>query len=242
MRGRAQYVTLQWTPQIKIGIINVYAFNYTGSRARLWNKIKTFPLPQANWLLGGDFNIIYQLSDKLGSQPSTGKGPCELTWGELQIHLGISNCFSADEFRKLTPKTFSWDNRRAAPDMICSRLDRLYLNQQLIRIGGQTAIWPTLAHVSDHAPSWIRNSQTAFVPGRCIFDNIFMAQSAMDWAVESNQPLIILLLDLEKAYDRVSWTFLQQTMLHIGFHKSGLTWSCLYAMMHQQEFCSMNTP
>lgn len=66
-------------------------------------------------------------------------------------------------------------------------------------------------------PSWIRNSQTAFVPGRCIFDNIFMAQSAMDWAVESNQPLIILLLDLEKAYDRVSWTFLQQTMLHIGF-------------------------
>lgn len=36
--------------------------------------------------------------------------------------------------------------------MICSRLDRLYLNQQLIRIGGQTAIWPTLAHVSDHAP------------------------------------------------------------------------------------------
>lgn len=43
-----------------------------------------------------------------------------------------------------------------APGMICSRLNRLYLNQRLIQIGAQTAIWPTLVHVSDHAPVYMR--------------------------------------------------------------------------------------
>lgn len=44
-----------------------------------------------------------------------------------------------------------------------------------------------------------------------------MARSAMDWAEESDQPLILLLLDFEKTYDRVSWKFLQQTMIPMGF-------------------------
>lgn len=64
MKGRVQYVTLQWTSLLKIGIINVYAFNYTGSRSRLWTKIRHYPQPEAHWILGGDFNMIDQLDDK----------------------------------------------------------------------------------------------------------------------------------------------------------------------------------
>jgi hypothetical protein len=35
-----------------------------------------------------------------------------------------------------------------------------------------------------------------------------MAFGAMEWAKESDQDLIMLLLDFEKAYDKVNWTFL----------------------------------
>lgn len=64
---------------------------------------------------------------------------------------------------------------------------------------------------------WILPSQTGFVPNRCILDNIFLAFEAIEWSLESNQNISMLLLDFEKAYDRVSWTFLHQTMLKMGF-------------------------
>jgi hypothetical protein len=64
---------------------------------------------------------------------------------------------------------------------------------------------------------WILPSQTGFVPNRCILDNIFLAFEAIDWSLESNQDISMLLLDFEKAYDRVSWTFLEKTMEKMGF-------------------------
>nr|PNR49067.1 hypothetical protein PHYPA_010963 [Physcomitrium patens] len=163
MKGRVQYVTLQWTPFLIIGIINIYAFNCTGSRSRLWTKIRHYPLPEAHWILGGDFNMIDQLDDKQGGQDTIGRGQREqVAWGDLQVHLGLQDSFRADEFRKLSTKKFSWDNRRYAPGMICSRLDRFYLNHTLIQLGGQTSIWPSLTHVSDHAPVVLKIHQQHF--------------------------------------------------------------------------------
>lgn len=68
---------------------------------------------------------------------------------------------------------------------------------------------------------WILPSQTGFVPNRCILDNIFLAFEAMEWTLENHQDLSMLLLDFEKAYDRVNWTFLKKVMERMGFH---LTW------------------
>nr|PNR27500.1 hypothetical protein PHYPA_029652 [Physcomitrium patens] len=96
--------------------------------------------------------MIDQLDDKQGRQDIIGRGQREqVPWGDLQVHLGLQDSFRADEFRKLSTKKF-WDNRRNAPGMICSGLDRFYLNHTLIQLGGQTAIWHSLTHVSDHAP------------------------------------------------------------------------------------------
>ena len=66
---------------------------------------------------------------------------------------------------------------------------------------------------------WILPSQTGFVPNRCILDNVFLAFEAMEWTMENKQALGMLLLDFEKAYDRVNWTFLRETMVTMGFHE-----------------------
>ena len=39
----------------------------------------------------------------------------------------------------------------------------------------------------------------------------------VEWAKASSQHLAILLLDFEKAYDRVDWDYLEGTMLRMGF-------------------------
>jgi hypothetical protein len=39
----------------------------------------------------------------------------------------------------------------------------------------------------------------------------------MEWVVESNQPMVMMLLDFEKAYNQVERDFLERTMAALGF-------------------------
>ena len=54
--------------------------------------------------------------------------------------------------------------------------------------------------------------QKGFLPGRQIFDNVKEAQCLIDRAAQLDTPLYLLLLDQEKAYDRVDWGFLWRTL------------------------------
>jgi hypothetical protein len=67
------------------------------------------------------------------------------------------------------------------------------------------------------------------VEGRSILDNVFMAQEALGWAEESNQDLVLLLLDFEKAFDRIEWNFLFTALEKLGFKDIWIRWvSSLY--------------
>jgi hypothetical protein len=59
---------------------------------------------------------------------------------------------------------------------------------------------------------------------RSIIDNVFLAIEAMEWATETNQPMVMLLLDFEKAYDRVEWGFLEGTLNKLGFNSTWISW------------------
>ncbi len=70
----------------------------------------------------------------------------------------------------------------------------------------------------------IRSNQTGFVEGRSIQDNVFMAQEGLGWAEESNQDLVLLLLDFEKAFDRIEWGFLFRAVEQLGFSQTWVHW------------------
>jgi len=70
----------------------------------------------------------------------------------------------------------------------------------------------------------IRPNQTGFVEGRSILDNVFIAQEALSWAEESNQDLVLLLLDFEKAFDKIEWNFLFIALEKLGFEDTWIRW------------------
>lgn len=74
----------------------------------------------------------------------------------MVFHLGLQDSILADSFCKLTQKHFTWDNRRHPPANICTRIDRAYLNPELIDMGGHVGIWRILLNISDHAPIFIK--------------------------------------------------------------------------------------
>ncbi len=67
-------------------------------------------------------------------------------------------------------------------------------------------------------------NQTKFVKGRCILDNTFLAQEALDWVVESDRDLVLLLLDFEKAFDMIEWGFLFPALSKLGFSPKWIQW------------------
>lgn len=50
----------------------------------------------------------------------------------------------------------------------------------------------------------IRKTQIGFVGGHNILDNIFLAKESLAWDLESNHNLVLMLLDFEKAFDKIS--------------------------------------
>jgi hypothetical protein len=63
----------------------------------------------------------------------------------------------------------------------------------------------------------VSHNQSAFIKGRYILESVVTAHEVVHSVHKSQQPGIILKLDYEKAYDRVSWSFLFRMMAVRGF-------------------------
>lgn len=97
--GRAQYITIQLSHSLLLGIINVYGFSDPGPRAMLWNHLANTDLPDAQWIIAGDFNNIEQASDKQGGSSNSNITRRELeAWNRLLMRLGCRDAHHIGSF------------------------------------------------------------------------------------------------------------------------------------------------
>lgn len=97
----------------------------------------------------------------------------------------------------------------------------------------------------------IEDSQSAFIPGHLLSDNIIVGFEILHWMRNrraGRSGYAALKLDMSKAYDRVEWDFLQSLMGRLGFDERWTTkiMNCVrtisYSFRVNQEVASPITP
>ncbi|GJR84179.1 RNA-directed DNA polymerase, eukaryota [Tanacetum coccineum] len=78
-------------------------------------------------------------------------------------------------------------------------------------------------------PSVVGDVQMAFIKGRQITDGPLLVNEIISWAKKHRKKLLLLKIDFEKAFDSLSWSFLESIMAQMRFGEKWRNWihSCL---------------
>ena len=79
-------------------------------------------------------------------------------------------------------------------------------------------------HINSVADHIISPTQTAFMRGRNILEGVVILHETIHELHRKNQSGIILKIDFEKAYDKVKWNFLLQSLRMKGFSSKWIEW------------------
>ena len=164
-------------------------------------------------LLGPELLAVLQDSFQTQLTPSL---PASMTQGVITLLYRISfppkkkkSCFTEQGARS------SLDSYR--PITLLNSDYKLLAKALAIRLG------PALQHVIDP-------TQTAFVPGRWIGDNVLCHLEEVEYLQQTGQPGCIVFLDFSKAYDRLSRSWVQNCMSSMGFGQNACQWVSI--MLH----------
>lgn len=81
-----------------------------------------------------------------------------------------------------------------------------------------------MSHLALVANWIIDTTQTAFIRGRCILDGIVVLHEVLHEIQNKRVGVFIFKIDFEKAYVRVRWEFLEETMHNKGFDQQWVSW------------------
>ena len=84
-------------------------------------------------------------------------------------------------------------------------------------------------------PYIIKEEQTGFLAGRYIGGNIRLLHDLMFYTDKQNLPGLLLLIDFEKAFDSVAWSFIFKVLNLYNFGVSFKTW--IHIFYNKIESC-----
>ncbi|KAF3788302.1 hypothetical protein EJ110_NYTH21190 [Nymphaea thermarum] len=142
----------------------------------------------------------------------------QIMWEEIgqEIWREVDNFFKSEKLVRNLNKTYLMliPKKRGArriedfrPIALCNSLYKVIVEVMVQRM-------------KNILPRLIGITQGAFVKSRVIHDQIAMANELVHLFDSRKEAVACLKLDISKAYDRVSWRFMHNSLLYLGFHPS----------------------
>ena len=122
------------------------------------------------------------------------------------------------ESQKLSYITLICKDKTRADNMKC------YRPISLLNVDYKIISKVLSSRLSNVLPNIIGLDQTCSVKGRSIFDNLHLLRNVIDYIEQKDIGACFISLDQEKAFDRVSWSFLLDTLTAFGFDNAFLKW------------------
>lgn len=79
-----------------------------------------------------------------------------------------------------------------------------------------------------HLDKLIHPDQTGFIAGRYIGENTRLIYDMMQYTEENDIPALLLLIDFEKAFDSLSWSFLDKVLKYFNIGESFRSWISVF--------------
>ena len=84
----------------------------------------------------------------------------------------------------------------------------------------------------------IDKAQNGFVQGRYICECTRLAYDIMSYTETFNIPGMLVLINFEKAFDSLSWSFIYKTLRCLGFGQSFINWINPFATNGELFYCT----
>jgi exonuclease III len=150
--GRAQYVTIQSPDNGTLSILNVYALHTSNERAQIWSKFNQSAPASDHYILGGDFNHLEVTENRDTAGLRRMHRRESAAWHHMTLKLGLTDAWRLNNFRKLSRKEFTFDNRRSGANSAISKIDKFMISQTLEERGGRIEAAAMVRKLSDHSP------------------------------------------------------------------------------------------
>merc|ERR1712240_355738 len=94
----------------------------------------------------------------------------------------------------------------------------------LLNISYKIASGCIASRIKSVLPLLIGREQSGFMSERFTGDNIRQVYDILSLSLEQKKPGIMLLIDFEKAFDSVAWSFIEKTLVYFNFKKDIIKW------------------
>ena len=106
----------------------------------------------------------------------------------------------------------------------CKKLIKNWRPISLLNVSYKIASGVIAARIKSVLPSIIDSDQTGFMANRFPGDNIRLIYDILNFASEQKKPGLLLLIDFEKAFDSVAWSFIRKALLYFNFKNDIIKW------------------
>ncbi|KAH0664977.1 hypothetical protein KY285_026183 [Solanum tuberosum] len=142
-----QQLTIKFTHKVsckEMVITAVYARCSALERLKLWDDLEWLvERIKVPWVIGGDFNVIKNDSEKLGGLPVIQQEVADF----VQC---INNCALTEI--QFSGSVYTWLNGRTEEECIFKRLDRVFGNEEFHQKFAHTEVQHLIREGCDHAP------------------------------------------------------------------------------------------